>query len=69
MTQFKFNVTMSCGGCSGAVTKALNNLPGVNKCEVSLENQTATVESSSLTEAEILAAIQKTGKSVKVADP
>ncbi|KAG0264743.1 hypothetical protein BG011_006173 [Mortierella polycephala] len=60
---------MSCGGCSGAVTKALNSLQGVDKCEVSLEHQTATVESSSLTEAEILTAIEKTGKSVKVADP
>ncbi|KAF9098786.1 Cytosolic copper metallochaperone [Mortierella sp. GBA35] len=78
MTQYKYDVTMSCGGCSGAVTKALTKLEGVDKFDVSLETQKVTVESSSLTEArlpltranqsEILAAIQKTGKTAKVTE-
>ncbi|KAF9340205.1 hypothetical protein BGZ91_003082 [Linnemannia elongata] len=49
---------MSCGGCSGAVTKALTKLEGVDKFDVSLEAQ----------KSEILAAIQKTGKTAKVAE-
>ncbi|KAF9922762.1 ATX1 antioxidant protein 1 [Linnemannia zychae] len=59
---------MSCGGCSGAVTKALSNLEGVDKFEVSLENQKVTVESTTLSEDDILAVIQKTGKPVKVSE-
>lgn len=35
---------MSCMHCSGRVTKALEELDGVSKVEVSLENKTATVE-------------------------
>ncbi|KAG0070202.1 hypothetical protein BGZ89_001181 [Linnemannia elongata] len=70
---------MSCGGCSGAVTKALTKLEGVDKFDVSLEAQKVTVESATLSEAstfswfpykasEILDAIQKTGKTAKVAE-
>ncbi|CAO3569955.1 unnamed protein product [Mortierella alpina] len=59
---------MSCGGCSGAVTKALSKLEGVDKFDVSLANQKVTVDSTKLTESEILSAIQKTGKTAKVAD-
>ncbi|KAF9967000.1 hypothetical protein BGZ70_000466 [Mortierella alpina] len=58
---------MSCGGCSGAVTKALSKLEGVDKFDVSLANQKVTVDSTTLTETEILSAIQKTGKTAKVA--
>ncbi|KAF9437800.1 Cytosolic copper metallochaperone [Entomortierella beljakovae] len=67
MAEYKYDVTMSCGGCSGAVTKALAKLEGVDKFDVSLENQKVTVQSSTLSEADILAAIQLTGKTVKVA--
>ncbi|KAG0233733.1 Cytosolic copper metallochaperone [Actinomortierella wolfii] len=67
MTQYKYDVTMSCGGCSGAITRVLKKLQGVESFDVSLENQKVIVESSSLTEEEILAAIQKTGKPAKVA--
>ncbi|KAF9143496.1 hypothetical protein BGX30_000281 [Mortierella sp. GBA39] len=49
---------MSCGGCSGAVTKALTVLEGVDKFDVSIEAQ----------KSEILAAIQKTGKTAKVSE-
>jgi copper chaperone len=34
---------MTCMGCVNSVTKALNAVPGVNKIEVSLENNQATV--------------------------
>ncbi|KAF9969954.1 Cytosolic copper metallochaperone [Actinomortierella ambigua] len=68
MAQYKYDVTMSCGGCSGAITRVLNKLNGVDRFEVSLEKQSVVVESASLTEDEILAAIQKTGKPAKVAE-
>ncbi|KAI7820159.1 copper transport protein [Gamsiella multidivaricata] len=68
MTQYKYDVTMTCGGCSGAVTRVLSKLQGVDKFDVSLETQKVTVESSTLTQDEILAVIQKTGKAAKVAD-
>ncbi|KAF9330249.1 Cytosolic copper metallochaperone [Podila minutissima] len=67
MAQYKYDVTMTCGGCSGAVTRVLAKLQGVDKFDVSLETQKVTVESSTLSEEEILAVIQKTGKAAKVA--
>ncbi|KAG0034210.1 Cytosolic copper metallochaperone [Podila clonocystis] len=67
MTQYKYDVTMTCGGCSGAVTRVLTKLEGVDKFDVSLETQKVIVESSTLSEEEILAVIQKTGKAAKVA--
>lgn len=40
----KIKVTgMSCMHCVGAVTKALENVPGVEKAEVSLEENQAVV--------------------------
>ncbi|KAG0256331.1 Cytosolic copper metallochaperone [Actinomortierella ambigua] len=68
MTQYKYDVTMSCGGCSGAITRVLNKLDGVDSYDVSLENQSVTVDSATLSEQEILIAIQKTGKPAKVAE-
>ncbi|KAF9207940.1 Cytosolic copper metallochaperone [Podila verticillata] len=67
MTQYTYDVTMTCSGCSGAVTRVLTKLQGVDKFEVLLDAQKVTVESATLTEAEILAVIQKTGKAAKVA--
>ncbi|KAI8868236.1 hypothetical protein GQ42DRAFT_164267 [Ramicandelaber brevisporus] len=64
MSVFKYQVAMSCGGCAGAVTRAINKLDGVSKLDVSLENQLVTVESDSLTYDTILETIKKTGKSV-----
>ncbi|KAF9159366.1 hypothetical protein DFQ26_006612 [Actinomortierella ambigua] len=65
MTQYKYDVTMSCGGCSGAITRVLKKLEGVDSFDVSLENQSVTVDSATLSEQEILTAIQKTGKPAK----
>ncbi|KAF9159410.1 Cytosolic copper metallochaperone [Actinomortierella ambigua] len=68
MTQYKYDVTMSCGGCSGAITRVLKKLNGVDSFDVSLENQSVTVDSATLSEQEILTAIKQTGKPAKVAE-
>ncbi|KAI8874311.1 hypothetical protein GQ42DRAFT_159884 [Ramicandelaber brevisporus] len=64
MAVYKYQVAMSCGGCSGAVERALKKLEGVDNLEVSLESQLVTVESDSLDYATILEKLQKTGKAV-----
>ncbi|KAH6613458.1 hypothetical protein F5144DRAFT_607355 [Chaetomium tenue] len=63
--KYQFNVSMSCGGCSGAVDRVLKKLEGVKSYEVSLESQTATVVAEeSLTYEKVLRTIKKTGKKV-----
>ncbi|EAS31708.3 iron/copper transporter Atx1 [Coccidioides immitis RS] len=63
--QYKFNVTMSCGGCSGAVERVLKKLEGVKSFDVNLESQTATVVAESTLEYDtVLNTIKKTGKTV-----
>ncbi|USP76569.1 Metal homeostasis factor ATX1 [Curvularia clavata] len=63
---YKFNVAMSCGGCSGAIERVLKKLEGVESYNVSLENQTAEiVAADSLDYATVLEKIKKTGKTVK----
>jgi len=62
---YKFNVSMSCGGCSGAVNRVLGKLEGVKSYEVSLDTQTATVVAEpSLEYDTVLKTIAKTGKKV-----
>jgi len=62
---YKFNVSMSCGGCSGAVDRVLKKLDGVKSYEVSLDSQTATVVAEPSLEYEtVLKTIKKTGKKV-----
>jgi copper chaperone len=69
---YKFNVTMSCGGCSGAVERALNKLKadeknGITNIDVKLEPQEAYITTgpdSQLDYQTVLSAIQKTGKKV-----
>ncbi|KAG0087508.1 Cytosolic copper metallochaperone [Podila epicladia] len=53
MTTFVYDVTMTCSGCSGAVTRVLNKLQGVDKFDVSLETQKVTVESATLSQVRI----------------
>ncbi|SMR64154.1 unnamed protein product [Zymoseptoria tritici ST99CH_3D1] len=60
---YEFNVTMTCGGCSGAVDRVLKKLDGVDSYEVSLDRQTAKVVTS-LPYSTVLEKIQKTGKKV-----
>ncbi|EER28180.1 Cytosolic copper metallochaperone [Coccidioides posadasii str. Silveira] len=63
--QYKFNVTMSCGGCSGAVERVLKKLEGVKSFDVNLESQTATVVAEPTLEYDtVLNTIKKTGKTV-----
>ncbi|KAL4868189.1 hypothetical protein BDV12DRAFT_170222 [Aspergillus spectabilis] len=63
--QYKFNVSMSCGGCSGAVERVLKKLDGVKSFDVSLDSQTASVVAEpSLPYETVLATIKKTGKTV-----
>ncbi|AEO71195.1 fb74beaf-e1e4-444a-bb41-dc6225fcc64a [Thermothielavioides terrestris] len=66
---YKFNVSMSCSGCSGAVERVLKKLEGVKSYEVSLESQTATVVAdASLPYDRVLRTIAKTGKKVNSAE-
>ncbi|KAF1921941.1 heavy-metal-associated domain-containing protein [Ampelomyces quisqualis] len=63
---YKFNIGMSCGGCSGAVERVLKKLEGVESYKVSLETQTAeVVTAESLDYETVLEKIKKTGKKVK----
>ncbi|KIV78886.1 hypothetical protein PV11_06491 [Exophiala sideris] len=62
---YKFNVTMTCGGCSGAVERVLKKLDGVKEYNVSLDTQTANVTAAdSLSYEAVLEKIKKTGKAV-----
>ncbi|MCJ1374296.1 Cytosolic copper metallochaperone [Loxospora ochrophaea] len=66
---YKFNVSMSCGGCSGAVERVLKKLDGVKTYDVSLETQTADVVTEpSLEYEQVLEKIKKTGKTVNSAE-
>ncbi|KAJ5951432.1 Heavy metal-associated domain HMA [Penicillium vulpinum] len=63
--QYKFNVTMTCGGCSGAVERVLKKLEGVKTFDVSLESQTVNVTTEpTLSYDAVLEKIKKTGKAV-----
>ncbi|UZJ51332.1 hypothetical protein CBS101457_000652 [Exobasidium rhododendri] len=55
---------MSCSGCSGAVTRVLSKLDGVDSFDVSLEKQEVVVKGSAPYET-VLEKIKKTGKEVK----
>ncbi|KAF9975369.1 Cytosolic copper metallochaperone [Actinomortierella ambigua] len=68
MANYKYDVTMTCSGCSGAVTRVLQKNPAVKAFDVNLETQKVTVESDTLSEDDILEIIKKTGKAAKVAD-
>ncbi|OJD36041.1 iron copper transporter [Diplodia corticola] len=62
---YKFNITMTCGGCSGAVDRVLKKLDGVKSHTVSLDSQTAEVTAAdSLDYDTVLNTIKKTGKKV-----
>ncbi|KAK2805955.1 hypothetical protein FQN50_005970 [Emmonsiellopsis sp. PD_5] len=67
--QYKFNVSMSCGGCSGAIERVLKKLDGVKSYEVSLDSQTATIIAEpSLEYDTVLTTIKKTGKTVNTGE-
>jgi len=64
-TTYEFDVKMTCGGCSGAVTRALGKLEGLESFDVSLEKQTVIVHPTTATYEEVLEKIKKTGKEVR----
>jgi len=62
MTQrYEFTVEMTCGGCSGAVTRVLTKAEGITKFDVDLENKKVFVETDRPSD-EVLNIIKKTGK-------
>eukprot|EP00512_Aurantiochytrium_limacinum_P000359 CAMPEP_0171489724 /NCGR_PEP_ID=MMETSP0958-20121227/2921_1 /TAXON_ID=87120 /ORGANISM="Aurantiochytrium limacinum, Strain ATCCMYA-1381" /LENGTH=72 /DNA_ID=CAMNT_0012022979 /DNA_START=67 /DNA_END=285 /DNA_ORIENTATION=- len=72
MTKTVFNVEMSCGGCSGACTRILKKIDGVESVDANLDTQKITVEHSSSVSAEtMLEALKKwaenAGKKVSIA--
>ncbi|KAJ1648692.1 Cytosolic copper metallochaperone [Coemansia asiatica] len=63
---YEYNVVMPCGGCSGAVERALKKADGVIKVVISLEHQSVKV-TTTLSKEAIFEIIEKTGKVVKYA--
>ncbi|KAK0519285.1 Cytosolic copper metallochaperone [Tilletia horrida] len=62
--EYKFNVAMSCSGCSGAVDRVLKKLEGVTSYDISLDTQTVVVKGTAPFET-VLEKIKKTGKEVR----
>ncbi|KDR81641.1 hypothetical protein GALMADRAFT_239714 [Galerina marginata CBS 339.88] len=63
---YKFDVKMTCSGCSGAVTRVLEKAKadGVTSYKVDLETQEVLVNAT-LPYDDVLARIKKTGKEVR----
>ncbi|KAJ3151042.1 Cytosolic copper metallochaperone [Geranomyces variabilis] len=66
MPTYKFKVAMSCGGCSGAVTRILQKTEGVQNFDVSLETQLVTVTTDTLTQDQVFEAVKKSGKATEI---
>jgi copper chaperone len=63
--KYVFGVTMSCGGCSGAVARVLKKMEGVYDFTTDLEAQKVTVFTKKEVElSAVLETIKKTGKAV-----
>ncbi|KAJ6547598.1 putative ATX1-antioxidant protein and metal homeostasis factor [Mycena capillaripes] len=66
--KYKFDVKMTCSGCSGAVTRVLEKAKkedqGVSEFSVNLETQEVLVTGTMPYE-DLLAKIKKTGKEVR----
>ncbi|XP_068596586.1 copper transport protein ATOX1 [Brachionichthys hirsutus] len=62
MTKHEFKVEMTCEGCSGAVTRILNKLGGV-QFEIDLEKKLVWIESDKGVDV-LLETLQKCGKEV-----
>ncbi|KAH0613388.1 uncharacterized protein H6S33_009768 [Morchella sextelata] len=63
---YEFRVAMSCGGCSGAVTRVLNKLEGVKEFDVSLETKIVKVTTEPSVDYDtVLNKIGKTGKKIE----
>ncbi|KAI0298672.1 copper ion chaperone [Multifurca ochricompacta] len=66
---YKFDVKMTCGGCSGAVSRALQkaqaNDIGISSYDVNLDKQEVVVHGTAPYD-DVLAVIKKTGKEVSM---
>ncbi|KAM7440347.1 ATX1 antioxidant protein 1 [Porites harrisoni] len=60
-SRHEFQVEMTCGGCSGAVTRVLNKKEGIDNIEIDMEKQRVYV-TSALSSDELLETIKKAGK-------
>jgi len=66
MHEYKFDVAMSCSGCSNAVNRVLSKLDGVNNINIALEEQKVVVKTEDrLTYDDVLLQIKKSGKEVR----
>ncbi|RKP07634.1 hypothetical protein THASP1DRAFT_30558 [Thamnocephalis sphaerospora] len=62
---YKYNVVMSCGGCSGAVERALKKNSHVKNVNADLTTQTVTVTADdALSDDAVFDIIKATGKAV-----
>ncbi|CAE6414156.1 unnamed protein product [Rhizoctonia solani] len=64
---YKFNVVMTCSGCSGAITRVLTKTKeagDISSFDVSLDKQEVLV-TGKMSYDDVLAKIKKTGKEVK----
>ncbi|RKO97754.1 hypothetical protein CAUPRSCDRAFT_2775, partial [Caulochytrium protostelioides] len=61
---YHYKVAMTCGGCSGSVTRILQKAEGVSDFDVSLENKTVSVTTSCLTKEQVFDILKKSGKNV-----
>lgn len=63
--QYHFDVTMSCSGCSNAVSRALGRLDGVLETKTNLDSQTVDVSTTDAVDYDtVYNAISKTGKKI-----
>ncbi|KAH9856966.1 copper chaperone taha [Lenzites betulinus] len=60
---YKFNVKMTCTGCSGAVDRVLKKTEGVSEYDISLEKQEVLVKGT-IPYDDLHAKIAKTGKQI-----
>ncbi|POY74585.1 hypothetical protein BMF94_2346 [Rhodotorula taiwanensis] len=61
---YRYNVVMTCSGCSGAIDRVLKKTEGVTSHDISLDKQEVVVKATIPYE-DVLAKIKKTGKEVK----
>ncbi|KAL8991992.1 MAG: hypothetical protein Q9169_007463, partial [Polycauliona sp. 2 TL-2023] len=62
---YKFDITMTCSGCSGAIERVLKKMEGIKSYTVSLESQTADIYAEEgLAYETVLEKIRKTGKTI-----
>ena len=64
-SKVEYNVGMTCDGCSGAVTRILTKIEGVEKVDCDIPNKLVTVTGTNLDKDLMLEKLQKWGKSAQ----